>query len=157
MLMITDALGSIAVAGVMGGSETEVSDDTHTIFLEAATFENINNRRTSQKLKLHSEASQRFSRGIPATLNAMAAQRAAQLMRDYAGGVSVPGMIDTYPVPQVERVVYTTASNIKRLLGMEVAVETIAENLRRLDIASEILPTLPTDAEGQSIATNRGG
>ncbi len=151
MLMITDALGSIAVAGVMGGSETEVSDETHTIFLEAATFDNISNRRTSQKLKLHSEASQRFSRGIPATLNPIAAWRAASLMRDYAGGTIVPGMIDTYPVPQAERVVYTTASNVRRLLGMEVDLETIAENLRRLDIASEILPELPSDATGQSV------
>ncbi len=151
MLMITDTLGSIAVAGVMGGSETEVSDDTRTIFLEAATFDNINNRRTSQKLKLHSEASHRFSRGIPATLNAIAAQRAAQLMHDYAGGEIVPGMIDTYPVPQAERVVYTTASNVQRLLGMEVSVETIAENLRRLDMVCDILPALPADASEQSV------
>ncbi len=103
MLMITDGLGSIAVAGVMGGSETEVSDDTRTIFLEAATFDNISNRRTSQKLKLHSEASHRFSRGIPAQLNPIAARRAAQLMVDYAGGALVPGLIDTYPVTQAER------------------------------------------------------
>ncbi|HXR66836.1 MAG TPA: phenylalanine--tRNA ligase subunit beta, partial [Ktedonobacteraceae bacterium] len=151
MLMITDAPGSIAVAGVMGGSETEVSDETRTIFLEAATFDNISNRRTSQKLKLHSEASQRFSRGIPAKLNPIAARRAAALMRDYAGGTLVPGMIDTYPVPQPERVVYTTASNVRRLLGMDVDLETIAENLRRLDIASEILPELPSDAEGQAV------
>jgi phenylalanyl-tRNA synthetase beta chain len=151
MLLITDALGSIAVAGVMGGSETEVSDDTRTIFLEAATFDNINNRRTSQKLKLHSEASHRFSRGIPAMLNPIAARRAAALMRDYAGGTIVPGMIDTYPVPQVERVVYTTSSNVRRLLGMEVDLTTIVENLRRLDIASEILPALPEDATGPSV------
>jgi phenylalanyl-tRNA synthetase beta chain len=151
MLMITDGLGCIAVAGVMGGSETEISDETRTIFLEAATFENINNRRTSQKLKLHSEASHRFSRGIPAALNPIAARRAATLMRDYAGGTIVPGMIDTYPVPQAERVIYTTASNVHRLLGMEVGLETIVENLQRLDIASEILPALPEGASGQAI------
>lgn len=151
MLMITDALGSIAVAGVMGGTETEISDNTSTIFLESATFDNINNRRTSQKLKLHSEASQRFSRGIPASLNPVAARRAAALMRDYAGGTIVSGMIDAYPVPQTERVVYTTASDVRRLLGMEVSLETIAENLRRLDIASEILSALPADAQGASI------
>lgn len=143
MLMITDTLGSIAVAGVMGGSETEVNDNTRTILLESATFDNINNRRTAQKLKLHSEASQRFSRGIPATLNAIAGRRAAALMRDYAGGTIVSGMVDAYPVPQVERVVYTTASDVRRLLGMEVDLETIAANLRQLDITSEILPGLP--------------
>lgn len=143
MLMITDALGSIAVAGVMGGAETEVNDNTRTILLEAATFENINNRRTAQKLKLHSEASQRFSRGIPATLNLVAAHRAAALMRDYANGTVVSGCVDNYPVPQTERVVYTTASDVYRLLGMQVNLETIAQSLRRLDIASEVLPALP--------------
>ncbi len=143
MLMITDTLGSIAVAGVMGGSETEVSDSTRTILLEAATFENINNRRTAQRLKLHSEASQRFSRGIPAELNPIAARRAAVLMRDYAGGTIVPGMVDAYPVRQAERVVYTTASDVRRLLGMEVSLEAIAESLRRLDMRCEVLSTLP--------------
>jgi phenylalanyl-tRNA synthetase beta chain len=143
MLMITDTLGSIAVAGVMGGSETEVSESTRTILLEAATFENINNRRTAQKLKLHSEASQRFSRGIPAELNPIAARRAAALMRDYAGGTIVAGMIDTYPVRQAERVVYTTASDVRRLLGMEVGLETIVESLRRLDMRCEVLAALP--------------
>ncbi len=143
MLLITDTLGSIAVAGVMGGSETEVSDSTRTILLESATFENINNRRTAQKLKLHSEASQRFSRGIPAELNPIAARRAAALMRDYAGGTIVPGMVDAYPVHQVERVVYTTASDVRRLLGMEVSLETITESLRRLDMRCEVLSELP--------------
>lgn len=143
MLMITDALGPIAVAGVMGGGETEVSESTRTILLESATFENISNRRTAQKLKLHSEASQRFSRGIPATLNPIAARRAAALMRDYAGGTIVAGMLDAYPVPQAERVVYTTASDVRRLLGMEVSLETIAQSLSRLDITSEMLPALP--------------
>jgi phenylalanyl-tRNA synthetase beta chain len=151
MLMIADGLGSIAVAGVMGGSETEVSDDTRTIFLEAATFDNISNRRTSQKLKLHSEASHRFSRGIPAQLNPIAARRAAQLMVEHAGGTLVPDIIDTYPVAQAERVAYTTASNVCRLLGMEVPLETIVENLGRLDIASEILPALPAGVSGPSI------
>lgn len=145
MLMITDTLGSIAIAGVMGGSETEVTEHTRTILLESATFENINNRRTAQKLKLHSEASQRFSRGIPATLNLVAAKRAAGLMRDYAGGKIVPGIVDVYPVPQEERVVYTTASHVQHLLGLTLSLETLADHLRRLDIRSEILPALPAE------------
>lgn len=72
MLLITDQAGPIAIAGVMGGLETEVHDATVNVLLESATFEGVNNRRTSQSLKLHSEASHRFTRGIPATLNDMA-------------------------------------------------------------------------------------
>jgi phenylalanyl-tRNA synthetase beta subunit len=68
MLLITDTAGPIAIAGVMGGAETEVYEGTRNVLLESATFEGINNRRTSQKLKLHSEASHRFTRGVPATI-----------------------------------------------------------------------------------------
>ena len=133
MLMIADTLGSVAIAGVMGGQESEISPTTRHILLEAATFEGINNRRTSQKLKLFSEASFRFARGVPATLNDIAARRAAELMRLYAGGRVVPGMVDAYPVPQVQPVVYTTASDIQRLLGMSLTLTDIASALRRLD------------------------
>jgi phenylalanyl-tRNA synthetase beta chain len=147
MLMITDTLGSIAVAGVMGGSETEVSDTTRTILLEAATFNNINNRRTAQKLKLPSEASYRFTRGVPAMLNPIGARCAAALMRDYAAGTIVNGIVDNYPVPQDERIIYLTESNVRRLLGMDVSVATIADNLRRLDITSEVETKLPAERE----------
>ncbi|HEX6108727.1 MAG TPA: phenylalanine--tRNA ligase subunit beta, partial [Ktedonobacteraceae bacterium] len=144
MLLITDTLGPIAIAGVMGGAETEVHPGTRNILLESATFDGINNRRTSQKLKLHSEASQRFTRGVPATLNAIAARRAADLMRDYAGSRIVPGMVDNYPVPQAQRVVYTTESNVRRILGMDVNLSTIAAGLRRLDITTETCSSLPS-------------
>jgi phenylalanyl-tRNA synthetase beta chain len=150
MLLITDTLGPIAIAGVMGGADTEVHAGTRNILLESATFDSINNRRTSQKLKLHSEASYRFTRGIPATLNAIAARRAADLMRDYAGGRVVPGMVDNYPVPQAERVVYTTRSDMQRILGMDVSLSGIAADLQRLDFATEpytILPDSPSMLE----------
>src|SRR5712691_3656260 len=125
MLLITDTLGPIAIAGVMGGAETEVHAGTRNVLLESATFDGINNRRTSQKLKLHSEASQRFTRGVPATLNAIAARRSATFMHDHAGGHIVSGMVDNYPVPQAQRVVYTTASDVHRILGMDVQLAEI--------------------------------
>ncbi len=143
MLLITDTLGPIAIAGVMGGADTEVHPGTRNILLESATFDNISNRRTSQKLRLFSEASHRFTRGIPATLNAIAARRAANLMRDYAGGHIVPGMADNYPVPQVEQVAYTTESDIHRILGMDVKLSEIAAWLQRLEIATENCTALP--------------
>jgi phenylalanyl-tRNA synthetase beta chain len=143
MLLITDTAGPIAIAGVMGGAETEVHAGTRNILLEAATFDGINNRRTSQKLKLHSEASQRFTKGVPATLNAIAAQRAALLMQDYAGGTVVPGIVDIYPVPQAQRIVYTTESEVRRQLGMDVTLPKIAAGLQRLDITTEACSSLP--------------
>lgn len=143
MLMITDTAGPIAIAGVMGGLETEVHPRSRNILLESATFDGINNRRTSQKLKLHSEASQRFTKGVPATLNAIAAHRAALFMQNHANGEVVPGMVDNYPVPQAQRIVYTTESEVRRQLGMAVSLSTIAAGLQRLDIAAEECSSLP--------------
>lgn len=146
MLMITDTAGSIAIAGVMGGQESEVSDQTTTILLEAATFEGINNRRTAQALRLFSEASYRFARGIPPTLNAIAARRSAELMRRYASGQIVPGMADAYPVPQPTRIVYTTESDMRRLLGMPVSLNEIADALRRLGFQVQTVDAVAPEA-----------
>jgi len=148
MLLITDTLGPIAIAGVMGGADTEVHDGTRNVLLEAAAFDGINNRRTSQKLKLHNEASHRFTRGVPATLNAIAARRAVILMRDYAGGRIVPGMVDNYPVPQAESVVYTTESDMHRILGMDVQLPEIAAGLQRLDFVTEPVAAPPAPPTG---------
>jgi len=127
----------------MGGAETEVHEGTRNVLLEAATFDGINNRRTSQKLKLHSEASQRFTRGVPATLNPIAVRRAANLMHDYATARVVPGIVDNYPVPQAECVIYTTESDMHRILGMDVKLPEIAAGLQRLDFVTEPVAALP--------------
>ena len=146
MLMITDRAGSIAIAGVMGGLESEVSDATTTVLLESATFEGISNRRTSQKLRLPSEASYRFARGVPATLNPIAARYAAALLERYAGGRVLQGIVDVYPVPQPEHTAYTSESDMRRLLGMDVTLDQVADALRRLDFAVAEVADVPADA-----------
>ena len=146
MLVIADKAGAVAIAGVMGGAETEVNENTRNILLEAATFDGINNRRTSQSLRLHSEASHRFTRGVPATLNDLAARRAASLMQQHAGGRVVPGIVDAYPVPQPELRVFTSSSDVKRLLGMELSLSEIGAALQRLDFDVEELSDMPADA-----------
>jgi phenylalanyl-tRNA synthetase beta chain len=139
VLMIADRAGSVAIAGVMGGLESEVSDSTRTILLESATFDPGSTRRTANALKLYSEASYRFIRGVPATLNHLAARYAAQLLVELAGGRIVEGpdgaVADAYPVPQPARTVYTTASDMRRLLGMPLTLDEIAAALERLDFA----------------------
>ncbi len=146
MLMITDAAGPIAIAGVMGGQESEVSAKTTTILLEAATFEGINNRRTAAQLRLPSEASYRFARGVPATLNPLAARHAAELMRQAAGGRIVPGIVDCYPIEQQQPLVYTTASDVRRLLGMDVSAAQISAALQRLDFTVQTVSDVQADA-----------
>ncbi|MCB0044363.1 MAG: phenylalanine--tRNA ligase subunit beta [Caldilineaceae bacterium] len=132
MLMIADTAGNIAIAGVMGGQESEVSATTTNILLEAATFEGINNRRTAGTLRLPSEAGYRFARGVPATLNDIAARRAAELMRRYANGRIVPSMVDAYPVQQQAVTVYTAVSDLRRLLGMDISLADAVDALGRL-------------------------
>jgi len=150
MLMIADRAGSVAIAGVMGGLESEVSDGTRNILLESATFDAGGTRRTAQALKLHSEASYRFIRGVPATLNALAARYAADLLVEFAGGRIVSGaesvIIDAYAAPQVARTVYTTATDMQRLLGMPVRLDEVAAALERLDFAVEQVTSPAPDA-----------
>src|SRR5690606_2104078 len=137
MLMIADTAGSVAIAGVMGGLESEVSESTRNVLLESATFEGINNRRTAGKLRLPSAASYRFARSIPAKLNDIAARRAAELLRRYAGGRIVPGMVDAYPVRQQPFLVYTTVRDMRRILGMDLSQADIESALARLEIKTE--------------------
>lgn len=150
MLLIADTAGAIAVAGVMGGLETEVTGKTTNVLLESATFEGINNRRTAQKLRLPSEASYRFARGVPAELNALAARRAADLLRQLAGGRVVPGMVDAYPVPQTTPVVYTTLSDVQRLLGIELTLDQIEAALAKLDIETRRVTEIDSNASDEA-------
>lgn len=150
MLLITDKAGPIAIAGVMGGADTEVHEGTRNILLESATFDGINNRRTSQALRLHSEASYRFTRSIPATLNDIAARRAAHLMQQYSGGRVVPGIVDTYPLPQPEVTVYTSQSDVQRLLGLDLSLAQIREALQKLDFAVVERETVPAGTPEQA-------
>ncbi|MEO2088953.1 MAG: phenylalanine--tRNA ligase subunit beta, partial [Gemmataceae bacterium] len=96
-LVIADTAGVIALAGVMGGLETEVTDGTKTILLEAASFDPVSVRKTARQFNLFSEASTRFSRGVHPEVVLPAAKRAAQLFHRHAGGEVLAGVVDAYP------------------------------------------------------------
>ncbi len=150
MLLITDVAGPVAIAGVMGGAETEVSADTHTILLESATFDGINNRRTAQTLRMHSEASHRFTRGVPAALNPRAAARAAELMTELAGGRCTAPLADAYPKVQETPAICLTASEVNRQLGLDLNLDEIGAALHSLDIATETVSDPATDLKAQA-------
>ncbi len=137
MLMITDTLGPIAVGGVMGGLETEVNERTRNVLLEAAAFDYINNRRTSQTLRLPSEATARFSKGISPEMPVPAASRCARLMAELAGGTVVEGVEDCYPLPQRSAQVEITPAELRRILGMDVPAVQMRAILERLEFAVE--------------------
>ena len=137
MLLIADTAGAIAIAGVMGGLETEVTEDSRNILLESANFHYINNRRTSQALRLPSEATARFGRGVPAETTVRAATRASEFMRSLAGGTVAQGVADAYPAPQEAHVVEITTAEVTRILGMNVSVERMEDILTALEFQVE--------------------
>jgi phenylalanyl-tRNA synthetase beta chain len=149
MLAITDPSGPLAVAGVMGGLTTEVTENTVSILLESAFFNPISIRRTSKALGLRSEASLRFEKGIDIGGCARAADRAAQLIVEMACGDAVPGRIDIIPEPIAERVVQFRPSRAADVLGVDVSGETAHEIFASLQFAVQkagdnLLVTVPT-------------
>jgi phenylalanyl-tRNA synthetase beta chain len=151
MLTICDTRGPIAVAGVMGGADSEVSPQTLDILLESATFDKTSVRRTAQKLKMSTEASYRFTRGIPSRLAEIAARRAAKLIAELGSGRIVPGVVDRYPVPQEQVTVYLSASQVNRTLGLRLSLDEIAQALSRLEFVVQKRADVPPDAkEGAS-------
>ncbi|MBA4189097.1 MAG: phenylalanine--tRNA ligase subunit beta [Planctomycetaceae bacterium] len=131
-LVIADAAGAIALAGVMGGAETEVTADTKTILLESAAFDFVSVRKTARQFNLFSEASTRFSRGVHSDLVLPAAVRAADLFRQHASGEVLSGIIDDYPAPPPPQVVELHRSEIARLLGFDVPAAEVERVLSAL-------------------------
>jgi phenylalanyl-tRNA synthetase beta chain len=140
MLMIADGGGVVAVAGVMGGAESEVSDSTTTVLLEAATFNGPSVRRTAQRLKMRTEASLRFEKGLSAELPLLAARRAVQLMVELAGGRAAPGMVDAYPVPQKPVHIVVPAARMRQVLGIDVSPARVRDVLTALGFRVDWVP-----------------
>ncbi|WP_066640334.1 phenylalanine--tRNA ligase subunit beta [Desulfolucanica intricata] len=149
MLVITDPGGPVAVAGVMGGLHTEITEKTTTVLLESAYFHPISVRRTSKKLGLRSESSLRFEKGIDLAGCLCAANRACQLMQEMGAADVLAGAIDNYPEPLVEKTVALRPARVNHLLGVEVPREQIISILSSLEFkvqenGEEILATVPT-------------
>jgi len=131
-LVIADPNRAIAVAGVMGGATSEVTSDTTSILLESASFKPASVHNTQVRLKLPSEASTRFERGIRPELTLPAARRAVQLMVELCGGKAAEGIIDHYPGRKEPAPVMLTTNEVKRILGLEVAPSQIEKTLASL-------------------------
>ncbi|MCH8283356.1 MAG: phenylalanine--tRNA ligase subunit beta, partial [Chloroflexi bacterium] len=137
MLVIADADRPVALAGVMGGFDSEVGDGTTSVLLEAACFDGVNNRSTSRVVGLRSEASLRFEKGLSPDLPLPAARRATQLMVELAGGVAAEGVVDVYPGRRARKPVRITLERTQRLLGVEVSVAEMARVLESLGFEVE--------------------
>jgi phenylalanyl-tRNA synthetase beta chain len=132
MLIIADPQGPVAIAGVMGGADTEVSDTTTTILLEDAYFDPLSVRKTSRKLSLPSEAAFRFERTVDIEMVDWASKRAAQLITQVAGGKVAKGVIDIYPKRPAQKEVTLRLARLNKVLGVEIPPRETVKILSRL-------------------------
>src|SRR5436853_2786951 len=139
MLVIADAERAVAVAGVMGGEETEISSATTDVLLESAYFDPDSVRHTSRELGLTTEASYRFERGADFDAAVRAADRASRLIAEIAGGVVLQGVLDEYSAPITRTPVPLREARIERLAGLKVEIERAAEILTALEFKVELL------------------
>lgn len=134
MLVIADAEKAIAIAGVMGGAETEVSSKTRNILLEVANFNKKNIRKTSKDLMLRSEASSRYEKGVSVENVAFAVNRVCELVEELGIGTIVGGIVDVYPKKIENQVIKVRPSRVNNLLGLNLSNDTIKTLLERLEI-----------------------
>jgi len=132
MLVIADATEPVGLAGIMGGALSEVTPQTTNILLEAANFNPISLRRTATALKLRTEASLRFEKGLGAELAEVGLRRATRLIQELAGGRVAKGIMDIYPGKKGPLTLTLTTAEVARLLGMEVGIERITQVLSSL-------------------------
>jgi phenylalanyl-tRNA synthetase beta chain len=137
-VLVCDTAGSLSIAGVMGGRESEVGEATRNILLEGAAWNFINIRKTARAQMLPSEASYRFSRGVHPAMAERGVRRGLELMQAWAGGEVAPGLVDNYALPQPEPVIYITAGDVKRWLGIDISTEEIMRMLTALEFRCSI-------------------
>ena len=160
-VLVCDTEGSLSIAGVMGGAESEVFDasgivesqvdstapgvaptrtkSTTNILLEGAAWNNINIGRTVAAQKLMSEAAYRFSRGVHPAMAERGVRRGLKLMQQLAGGVVYQGLVDNYPLPPKDPVVELNAEDVERVLGIKLSVPEIIKILQSLEFRCELI------------------
>jgi len=150
ILVIADKEEAVAVAGIMGGLDSEVTDKTDTILLESANFNQAAIRRGCSHLQFQSEASIRFDKGLNSELPLLPLKRATQLLLELAGSKAAKGIIDVYPGKSKPKPILLSAQEVKRLSGLKVNIDEILKVLKALgfecqegDSGSQISVSVP--------------
>ncbi len=132
-VLVCDQAGSLSIAGVMGGQESEVSDRTRSVLLEGAAWNFINIRKTARAQGLLSEASYRFGRGVHPAMADRGVRRGLDLMQAWANGKVIPGLVDAYPLPPQDPTIEITRGDVKRWLGIDLTIRQMKSMLERLE------------------------
>jgi phenylalanyl-tRNA synthetase beta chain len=134
MLLIADETKAVALAGIMGGQNSEISLNTVDVLIESAYFKPQNTRATSKKLDLRTESSYRFERGIDIGLCEWASRRAAQLMLETGGGTLAEGVVDAYPKPFEPRQITLRHHKVEEILGIDLVPDQVEGYLAQLEL-----------------------
>ena len=137
-ILVTDPEGNLGLGGIMGGLDSEIQPNTENVLLEAASWNFINVRRTATRLGVHTDAGFRFSRGVHPSQTIFGAKRAASLMQQLAEGTVNQGIIDYYPNPPEDLVITLNYDYARRLSGLDLTGEEMADLLRRLEFTVEV-------------------
>lgn len=138
MLMIADQTNATGIAGVMGGEESEITEESKTVMFEIASFDRASVRQTTRALGLRTEASGRFERGVCAATCREAADRACQLVNMLGCGEVIDDVYDCYPNPKPNNVVTASVKRINARIGMEIPGEEMARILTSLYMDVEL-------------------
>ncbi len=158
MLVIADKQNATGLAGIMGGEESEIVDDTASVLFECAAFERANNRVTARKLGIRTESSGRFEKGVCPATAMEALERACMLVNMLECGKVVPGCYDNYPNPKEPVEIEASVSRICRRIGVDVPGEVMEDILNRLYIDTTVagdtlhceVPAFRQDMEGEA-------
>ncbi|MBL8045601.1 MAG: phenylalanine--tRNA ligase subunit beta [Anaerolineales bacterium] len=137
-ILVCDEKGALGLGGVMGGLESEVSDQTTSVLLEGAAWEFINIRKTMQAQKLSSEAGYRFSRGVHPAMTTRGVKRGIELMRQWGGGTVARGLVEAIAKPTPSVSVAITPAEVERILGIQLSTADIVRILESLQFTCEI-------------------
>ena len=132
-IVITDGKKPVCIAGVMGGENTEVDENTKNILIESAIFDSVSIRYTSRKLELPSEASIRYGKGLSYEYTEMASRRACQLLEEYADAEILEGYVLVDNEDHTEKVLTFKAEDVDKILGITISEEDMEKELDRLD------------------------
>jgi len=135
MLLICDAEKPVAVAGVMGGENSEIAGTTSRVLIESACFNPVSIRKTAKRMGLATDASHRFERGVDPDGTIRAVDRAALLMAEFGGGTLVDGLIDENPIPSPLKKIHLSITLLNRHLGTRLNREAIAGYLRSIEFS----------------------
>jgi len=140
-LVIADAEKPVALAGVMGGSNSEVSMSTRTVVLESACFDPVTVRQASKKYGIRTDSSFRFERSVDISAVISAQSRAALLIRNLAGGEICRERIDLYPNPKISKPIDLRVQRVNKILGFSLSEQKIGEYLQRLGLQLKPSPS----------------